>query len=163
MSLAFERVTVFCRDLDASLAFYRDILGLVPVEEKTIEGPAAGGLLQLPPCRMRIALLAPSAEAHASIGLFEISGTPMAALPIPEGPPAHGQTAVVLATTEFDAVAARLAAAGVRTLTPPLRYPKRQASARSPAGLYRETIVFDPDGILVSLMQIDPLPEGDAA
>jgi catechol 2,3-dioxygenase-like lactoylglutathione lyase family enzyme len=163
MTLAFERVTIFCRDLDASLAFYRDLLGLVPVEEKTIEGAAAGGLLQLPPCRMRIALLAPAADAHASIGLFEISETQVAALPIPQGPPAHGQVAVVLATSDFDGVAARLAAAGVRVLTPPLRYPKKTASARSPAGIYRETIVFDPDGILVSLMQIDPLPEEGAA
>jgi hypothetical protein len=70
---------------------------------------------------------------------------------------------VVLATTDFDGVAARLAAAGVRVLTRPLRYPKKTASARSPAGIYRETIVFDPDGILVSLMQIDPLPDEGAA
>ena len=34
-----------------------------------------------------------------------------------------------------------------------------QASERSPAGLYREMIVYDPDGVLVSVMQIDPLPE----
>src|SRR3546814_2426897 len=57
----------------ASLGFYRDLIGLVPVEQKAIKGAAAGGLLQLPPCRIRIVLLAPSAEADAVLGLFEIS------------------------------------------------------------------------------------------
>ena len=48
--------------------------------------------------------------------------------------------------------------ASLDTLTPALQYPKAEASERSPAGLYREMIVHDPDGTLVSLMQIDPLP-----
>lgn len=162
MTLAFERATIFCRDLDASLGFYRDLLGLVPVEEKVIEGAAAGALLQLPPCRMRIALLAPAVDAPACIGLFEIGGTEVETLAPPRGRPAYGQTAVVLSTREFDRIAVRLAEAATPTLTPPLVYPKRQASARSPAGLYHETIVYDPDGVLVSIMQIDPLSE-DAA
>lgn len=159
MGLGFERLTIFCRDLDTSLGFYRDLLGLVVVEQKMIEGAAAGGLLQLPPCRIRIALLAPSSEADAVVGLFEISGTELDRVATPEGRPAHGQTALVLSTDSFDDVQAKLEAASVRFLTPPLRYPKRQASERSPAGIYREMIFYDPDGLLVSIMQIDPLPE----
>lgn len=159
MGLGFERLTIFCRDLDASLGFYRDILGLVPVEQKVIDGAAAGGLLQLPPCRIRIALLAPSAETDAVVGLFEISQVELGRVALPEGRPAHGQTALVLSTDIFDIVQAKLEAANVRFLTPPLRYPKRQASERSPAGIYREMIFYDPDGLLVSVMQIDPLPE----
>lgn len=42
MSIGFGRVSIFCRNLDASLVFYRDLLGLVAVEEKVIEGAAAG-------------------------------------------------------------------------------------------------------------------------
>jgi catechol 2,3-dioxygenase-like lactoylglutathione lyase family enzyme len=155
--LAFERMTVFCRDLEASLGFYRDLLGLAVVEEKTLEGAAAGALLQLPPCRMRVALLAPAPEAAAILGLFEISGTPLGRLEPRRDQPLHGQTALVLRTTDFDAITARLGAAGVSVLTPPLRYPKREPGARSPAGIYREMIVHDPDGVLVSLLQIDPL------
>lgn len=158
MRVAFERVTIFCRDLDASLCFYRDLLSLIAVEEKTIEGAAAGALLQLPSCRIRIALLAPRADAPATIGLFEIGGTPMDDLRAAPGRPAYGQSAVVLMTSDFDQIVSRLQEADTPTLTPPLAYPKRQASSRSPAGLYRETIVYDPDGILISIMQIDPLP-----
>lgn len=158
MTIGFERFTIFCRDLDASLRIYRDILGMVPVEEKVIEGPAAGGLLQLPACRMRIALLAPSAEAPVAVGLFEISGVELDSVQVPFGRPVHGQTALVLSTTAFHAIYAKLQAAQIRFLTPPLRYPKKTANERSPAGLYNELIFYDPDGVLVSLMQIDPLP-----
>ena len=58
MGVGFARVSIFCRHLERSLAFYRDLLGMVAVEDKVIEGPAAGALLQLPACRMRIVLLA---------------------------------------------------------------------------------------------------------
>lgn len=162
MSLAFSRYTIFCRDMDASLAFYRDTLGLVIVEEKTLSGPMAGGLLQLPACTMRIALLAADSDGPVIVGLFEISDTPLQQLQPPLGQPAHGQSALVLVTDRFDALHAALVQGGYRFLTPPLAYPKPSASARSPAGLYREMIVYDPDNIPVSLMQIDPLPSSVA-
>src|SRR5437868_1647779 len=157
MSIGFGRVSIFCRHLASSLAFYRDRLGLVVVEDKTIEGPAAGGLLQLPSCRMHIVLLAPASDAAVVLGLFEISGVELGRMETPEKRVVHGQTALVLTTTEFDRLHAQLEAAGTQFLTPPVRYPKRQASARSPAGIYREMIAYDPDGMLVSIMQIDPL------
>jgi catechol 2,3-dioxygenase-like lactoylglutathione lyase family enzyme len=163
MTIRFERVTLFCRDLDRSVAFYRDVLGLVPVEEKVIEGAAAGGLLQLPPCRIRIALLAATAGADAILGLFEIEGVGLDRIQAPVGRPAFGQTALVLSTSEFDAIHERVQAAGVRFLTPALKYVKRQASARSPVGTYREMIFYDPDEMLISVMQIDPLPKEEAA
>ena len=163
MPLQFERFTLFCRDLDASLRFYRDTLGLCVVESKTLQGPMAGALLQLPACTMRIALLAGSADGPVIVGLFEISQAPMHALHVPSGQPAHGQAALVLSTDDFDGVHAALAAGGYRFLTPPLRYPKKLASERSPAGIYREMIVYDPDQVPVSILQIDPLPEESAA
>lgn len=162
MRLQFERFTIFCRDMQASLTFYRDVLGLLVVEEKTLEGAAAGALLQLPACRMQIALLAAAADAPVIIGLFQVSETPMATLCPPLGQPAFGQATLVLSTSDFDGLHAALRAAGSRFLTPPVRYPKRQASARSPAGIYREMIVYDPDDIPVSLLQIDPLADQGA-
>ena len=158
MSLQFSRHTIFCRSLEASLGFYRDALGMMVVEEKTLSGPMAGGLLQLPACTMRIALLAAGQDGPVIVGLFEVSDTPMPQLQPPLGQPAHGQCALVLSTDRFDALHRALQQAGCRFLTPPLAYPKPNASARSPAGLYREMIVYDPDNIPVSLIQIDPLP-----
>lgn len=163
MKLQFERFTLFCRDLEASLRFYRDALGLLVVEEKTLDGPMAGGLLQLPSCHMRIALLAADANAPVIVGLFEISQTPLDVLAPPLGKPAHGQSALVLSTDRFDELHRAVSAAGYHFLTPPLAYPKRMPSTRSPAGLYREMIVYDPDHVPVSILQIDPLPEETTA
>mgnify|MGYP005613941129 CR=1 FL=1 len=84
-----------------------------------------------------------SSSAHA------VNGNPI-------GQPAYGSTALVLSTTDFDGVHAALSAAGSRFLTPPVRYPKRQASERSPAGIYREMIVYDPDGVPVSKSRNTP-------
>lgn len=162
MHLRFERFTIFCRDLQTSLAFYCGLLGLIVVEEKIIEGTAAGALLQLPACRMQIALLAAAVDTPVIVGLFQISDTPMATLRPPIGQPAHGQTALVLSTSDFDGVYSALRKAGSRFLTPPVSYPKRQASERSPAGTYREMIVYDPDDIPVSIMQIEPFTEAGA-
>ncbi|MGE8224245.1 MAG: VOC family protein [Stenotrophomonas sp.] len=163
MKLQFERFTLFCQDLEASLRFYRDLLGLVVVEEKVMEGPMAGGLLQLPACRIRVAMLAPDTDAAVIVGLFEISQTALNTLAPPLGKPAYGQAALVLSTERFDALHGALSAAGCRFLTPPLAYPKRIASARSPAGLYREMIVYDPDHVPVSILQIEPLPKETTA
>lgn len=157
MSLSFSRLTIFCKDAERSLTFYRDLLGLVVVEDKVIEGAAAGALLQLPPCRMRIVFLASSADAPILVGLFEIGGTPLDAITPPAGRPATGQTSLVLETDEFDQLASRLEAANAHFLTRPLRYNKPAASARSPAGIYRQMIVYDPDNVLIGIHQIIPL------
>ena len=102
MRRQFERFTISCRDMQASLTFYSDVLGLLAVEEKILGGAAACGLLQLPACRMQIAQLAAADDAPVIIGLFQISKTPMATLHPRIGQPACGQTALVLSTSDFD-------------------------------------------------------------
>lgn len=89
MRLQFERFTILCRDIQASLTFYRDVPGLLMVEEKTLKGAAAGTLLRLPACRMQIALLAAAADAPVIVGVFWISETPMEPLHPPIGQPAQ--------------------------------------------------------------------------
>ena len=160
MSLLFARVTIFCKSAERSLAFYRDLLGLVVVEDKVIEGASAGALLQLPPCRMRIVFLAASPESPVNVGIFQIDAPELKTIVPPEGAPATGQTSLVLETTEFDDLAGRLEAAGARFLTPPLRYHKATASERSPAGTYCQMIVYDPDNVLVGIGQVLPLEGG---
>jgi hypothetical protein len=127
------------------------------LKTKVIEGASAGALLRLPPCRMRIVFLAASAEAPVIVGLFEIGLPDLEAMAPPVERLATGQTSLVLETNEFDQLASRLEAAGVRFLTPPHRYIKSYASTRSPAGTYCQMIVYDPDNALVGIGQIIPL------
>lgn len=159
----FSRTTIFCRDVERSLALYRDILGFAVIDDKTISGPAAGGLLGLESCTLRMVFLADDGGADPKIGLFEISDAEVPELAAPPRGIAHGQVATVVATDDFDGVAQALNDADVTFLTPPLSYVKKIASPRSPAGTYREMIFQDPDGVLVSVMQIIPLSEGETA
>lgn len=47
MNPLFMRTTVFCRNTEKSLALYRDLFGFSIVEDKTISGSAAAGLVGL--------------------------------------------------------------------------------------------------------------------
>ncbi|MCB1677919.1 MAG: VOC family protein [Halioglobus sp.] len=159
MSTAFSRTTLFCRDIEKSLQLYRDTLGLQVIDDKTLEGAAAGALLGLGPCTLRIVLLTDSGGHNPTVGLFQVSGIELPSLAEPPARMALGQTATVFATDRFDELVETLRGAGTAFLTEPLTYPKKQASPGSPAGLYKEVICFDPDGNLVSLMQILPLTD----
>lgn len=162
MTLAYQRTTIFCRDANRSLAFYRDILGFVVIEDKTISGPAAGALLQLSDCTMRILLLAPTAQDDPVVGLFEVSKAPVESAQVNKGRIAYGQAAIVVSTDNFEKIHADLVRADTPFLTPPVKYVKKIASARSPAGIYHEMIFYDPDNVLVSVLQILPLTQEQA-
>jgi catechol 2,3-dioxygenase-like lactoylglutathione lyase family enzyme len=154
MKVSLSRATIFCKDVEISLSLYQDILGLVIVDDKTLSGPAAGGLLGLASCKLRIILLSDSGDGQPIVGLFGISEADMAQMPAPPQGIAHGQAAIVFQTTEFDEIRTLLESQKYRFLSPPVAYPKLTASPGSPAGLYKEMIFYDPDGNLLSVMQI---------
>lgn len=158
MNLCYQRTTVFCKDIEHSLHIYRDILGFKVVEDKTISGAAAGALLGLPDCTLRMLFLADEPEAAPIIGLFQISDATINTIALAQGSISYGQTALVVATDSFDTVENALIDADVRFLRSPISYEKNNKSKFSPAGLYREMIFYDPDGVLISVMQILPLP-----
>ncbi len=156
-----KRVTLWVRSAEASLAVYRDALGLEVLEDKRVEGPAIAKMVGLKQAALRIVHLAPAGATHGWIGLYEIGATAprqMESLPRLSGFPLYGQATLVLTTSEMDAVVGRLrATTGVAMITEPTRYIKTEASAAMPAGIYSEAIFFDPDGIPVSLIGFEPL------
>lgn len=154
-----KRATIWVRDIGRSLALYRDVLGLEVVERKEISGPQLAGMVGYADARLSIAHLGAGSD-HGWIGLYELSGTTPAADPLPPPPPDRlvpGQVAIVLETTEMEAIAAELDRQGYRFLLRPFVYVKETSSPEMPAGRYGETIFYDPDGVPVSLMQYAPL------
>lgn len=156
-----KRVTLWVRDANASLAVYRDAIGLTVLEDKTVEGAAIAKMVGLQSARLRIVHLATPGATHGWIGLYEISATqpaPMQALPRPERFPLYGQATVVLTTERMAEILPRLrATAGVRLITEPTEYVKSTPGDATPPGRYSEVIFFDPDGIPVSLIGYAPL------
>jgi catechol 2,3-dioxygenase-like lactoylglutathione lyase family enzyme len=156
-----KRVTVWVRSADASLALYRDALGLAVLEDKTVSGPAIARMVGLEQATLRIVHLAPEGATQGWVGLYEISGTAPGApptLPRPAEFPAYGQATLVFETGQMAEVLSRVRATpGVAFITAPSEYVKPTGTPAAPAGRYSEVIFFDPDGIPVSLMGYAPL------
>ena len=153
----FARATIFCRDLDKSLALYRDVLGLAVVEDKTLDGPAIGRMVGLETCRLRIVHLRAGARDRSMIGLYSIQEPAL-----PETQPAAqgrlhlGQTAIVLESDGADVLAKLLADSGYSFLTQPTAYEIKAGGPLHLPGTITEMIFYDPDGVLVSVMGFRP-------
>jgi catechol 2,3-dioxygenase-like lactoylglutathione lyase family enzyme len=154
-----KRTTLWVRNLERSLAFYRDIIGLAVLEQKELAGPAIAGLVGFEDGRMRIAHLGLPGSTHGWVGLYEISGTRPPAqelAPPPRERIALGQTVIVFETADIDTVRRRLLEAKCRLLKEPGQY-VRPARDGVPGARLIEIIVFDPDDVLVSIMGSKPL------
>lgn len=153
-----KRVTIFCRDIEKSLALYRDILGFDIAEDKTVEGAAIGAMIGYPDgVSMRIVHLRSEHSENGLIGLYAIQ------TPQPDelsAPPADrvvwGQTALVLSCDQPEPIVQKLREENYRFLLEPREYVKPTDSEYTKAGTYVEMIFFDPDNVLVSIITYRP-------
>ena len=132
MLVGFEHIGMSVSDLDRSIAFYRDLLGLTVKLRKTQRNggevaflEAGGGQLEL---SQSAAPVAPAADVAAGQA---------------------GLKHVTLAVDDVDATFRRLVAAGV----PPMEQPR---DAYNSEMLRRLAFVRDPDGIAVELVERNP-------
>lgn len=141
------RVSLFVRDLDASLAFYRDLLGFQVVADKEVAGPGVGKLMQLDDCDMRVVYLQSEGNDYGMVGLFEVRQPALPEAPRLEKPAMRGRAVVGFATSDAQKLARRLRAAGCQFLVEPTEY-------RNPAvGDFVEMLVTDPDGVALSFVE----------
>ena len=141
-ALAHTGFTV--RDLDRSLAFYRDVLGMEVVFEQEKQGGYLVAIVGYPDAHVRMAHLAFAGGGHR-IELFQYLS------PAGRGeasePRDVGITHVCLAVDDIDAVFGRVVAAGADPVSDPVLVDTgANAGGR---GVY----VRDPDGIVVELFQ----------
>jgi len=145
-SLAHTGFTV--RDLERSLAFYRDALGMEVVFEQEKRGGYLAEIVGYPDAHVRMAHLQFPGGGHR-VELFEYVN------PTPQGDPGEprdvGITHVCLAVDDIDALFERVVAAGASSISDPVLVDTgANAGGR---GVY----VRDPDGTLLELFQP---PEG---
>jgi catechol 2,3-dioxygenase-like lactoylglutathione lyase family enzyme len=134
----FRHAGIAVRDMETSLAFYRDVLGLPVVSDRisAVAGDAAGA----PGCAARICVLAVT-DSAVHVELLEYrgaGGTPVAPRPFEPGA-AHASFWVA----DIAALYERLKANRVPTLSPPIA----QTSGR--LKLYAS----DPDGFWLELTE----------
>ena len=97
-----KRVTLWVRNLERSLALYRDVLGLEVLEEKQLQGAAIASMVGLEEASLRIVHLGRAGEPLGWIGLYEIRDTaprPMGETGSPRQFPLYGQATLVFETT----------------------------------------------------------------
>lgn len=146
-----KRTAIIVRDMERSLAFYRDALGLNVWAEGTAgeELPALYQLLGMPPCQVRWVVLQSEDVDWGMVGLFELTD------PAPEDDthPSidrvnRGEACLVFHTPDVDALYEKARSLGLTILCPPTVLELAQHDAVS-----KEMTLRDPNGVLVNLVE----------
>jgi catechol 2,3-dioxygenase-like lactoylglutathione lyase family enzyme len=133
------------RDLEHSLAFYRDLLGLGVVADEELAGQALDRVVGLTGARLRVVEL--DTGDGRLLELIQYHRPPGRAPAAGSSPADVGAHHVALVVDDLAAVHRRLVAAGV-----PFNCPPQEVAA----GLFRgarTTYCLDPDGLVVELWQ----------
>jgi len=153
-----ERASIFVRDTDRALGFYRDILRMDVVETRDLGGPVIASMVGMDDCKIRVTYLTAENSVRARIGLFEIYDPRPPELPRPPTASLNaGQPVLVFDSPFIDDIHRDLKAAGYTFLLEP------QNLADGDGGSYNEMIVFDPDGVAVDILRYTPPPGADIA
>ena len=153
-----SRITLFCRDLEKSLALYRDILGFEEVESKTIQTKAFNELMNIHDknCFVRISYLQSERSDHGLIALFEINSSELDKnQSIQTTQIQYGQSVIVLSTKDHKKIYRELKKKDYIFLVEPTEYEKLEDSEYIKAGLYKEMSFYDPDGFLINLIEFN--------
>ena len=153
-----SRITLFCRDLEKSLALYRDILGFEEVESKTIQTKAFNELMNIHDknCFVRISYLQSERSDHGLIALFEINSSELDKnQSIQTTQIQYGQSVIVLSTKDHKKIYRELKKKDYTFLVEPTEYEKSEDSDYIKAGLYKEMYFYDPDGFLINLIEFN--------
>ncbi len=147
------RCALMVRSLDRSRRFYKEFLGLTEtfLPPSDMSATAAPGLLKLPPnTSLRATILKVPGPNYGMLGLFEIGE---------ERPdPVHrnrielGETVLVFRCSDVKKKLARLEEFGGRLVSSPATFHLPGASFAP----LTETILRDPDGFAINLIQADP-------
>ena len=140
-------------DMDRSLEFYQDLLGLKQERNQILEGKFISELVGYPDARLHIVYLGTGDSRH-SVELIQYLNPPGTPAAMPER---HqiGASHLGVIVDDLDAFYAELSRCGVRFVSPPAIRPGAVYPMAS-KGCYMQ----DPDGNWLELLERPPAPEG---
>ncbi len=144
------RATVFVRDQQESLKLYRDILGLRVRFDQEFDDARFNEVIGTEGRTILVKILQSGDTIYGNVGLFQLVDDAETAPPPLQAPAARtGDMALVFMTSDIDAIAEKVQAAGYTIISPPMVLFPREDMAVDP----REMLFRDRDGILVNLIQ----------
>ena len=144
------------RDMDRSLAFYRDLLGLKEERNVTLEGELISQLVGYPDARLHIVYLGTGDMRHAVELIQYLNPTGEGGSP-PERN-AVGTAHLGMIVDDLDSFYSELSAKGMKFVNPPFVRPDAEYPwARKACYLQ------DPDGNWLELIERPPAPPGATA
>lgn len=154
VDIDLRRTTLVVADMEASLAFYRDALGLSIAYDQVIRTPRDAASDEAAERSLRLVLLQANDDYIGMIGLIEYLKPRKPPRAEPIEPFSIGSTVLLFNTTALDQRFTRAAATpGVRVLNEPAEtsYPGYNGGPPIPV---RVSILTDPDGYVVELNQL---------
>lgn len=146
-----KRTAIMVRDMQRSLQFYQDVLGMnIWIQGQAgSELPALYQLLGMPACTTRWVILQSEDVDWGMVGLFEMTDPAPDELLLPtQNRVNRGEACLVFHTPDVDAVFAGATAMGLTVLCSPLRLSLEQHGVES-----KEMTLRDPNGVLLNFIQ----------
>lgn len=142
--MRIDHINIVVSDMERALAFYVDVLGLRRGFETTLEGSWIGTVTGMEGARARCVFVEPD-DGSTRIELLQYEtpeGTPV---PMNSAPNTPGLRHAAFTVDDLDGFRARLEAAGVAFVSPPVEVP----FAVGAMGRKRLCYFHDPDGTLL--------------
>ncbi len=147
-----RRTTIVTADADASIAFYRDLLGMTVLYDREVDNPDLLDLMGTGYTSGRAVALQAQDSMAGTIGLFEsLSGKEVEKLGTCSPDIPSGGAAVLFLTTEIDDLFSRIDKAKVQIKTPLKHYIEQGQGVRV-------FTCFDPNCVTVAIAQPDNPP-----
>lgn len=152
--IVVRRTTLLVADIDASIRFYGDLLGFsVWYDQSNERKPGRGGALPLDgePTKSRLVILKGKDPWIGMVALLSYTDPALPRRAPPVGLMQNGDAVLIMETSEIDAIAARLAKAGLK-----LQSPLSQTEVTGAEGKkwqVKNLFVRDPDGRIIELSE----------
>ena len=147
-----KRTTIIVKDMERSLRYYRDLLGMSVFFEGHIGNPGASELMGLDISGLHMVVLTVDDSQLGMVGLMQLEGCePPLASTAWSDRVRTGETILVIPTDHMRALHERMLAEGYTVVTPPTRMevPNRPE--------IHEMMARDPDGVIINLTHRGPL------
>jgi len=153
MLKAINHINIVVSDLERSVAFYTKLLGFVVSKRARLGGEWFERIVGLSGVDAEVAYIQPPG-AGPRLELLCYHAPRGASVPETARPNTLGLRHIALEVADIDAMSARLAAAGVEFVGPPVAVPPN--ALKHDEGYKRLCYFHDPDGVLLELAEYAP-------